>query len=102
MKIKLLSGLSILIFTFLSMTHQAQALDITNIKQGIIKDIKSDSLKMACDPNGVVLQMAIDPNTVYDNVQKWSDIKVGDKVQVVSKISQRRNIAITITKIENE
>jgi hypothetical protein len=79
---------------------QAQALDITKVVEGTIEEVKPGVISILCAANNSKFLATIDPNTVYDNVQKLSDLKKGDEVQVNYQINHFKNIAITVTKMD--
>lgn len=87
---------------FLSVSDRAEALDITKIIQGTIKEINADSIEILNDSNGNEMRTAINSNTVYDGVQKLTDLKAGDKVQIEYQENHNKNMATMITKIETE
>jgi len=87
---------------FLIMCDQAKSLDITTITEGTVKEAKTGYIKILDDRDGKEIRIAIDSNTVYDNVQKQTDLKAGDMVQVEYQVSHDKNQAISITKIEME
>jgi hypothetical protein len=85
---------------FLSVNDRAEPLDIKKILQGTVKEAKGNSIKIIEDPDGKEVPVIIDSNTVYDNVQKFTDIKVGDKVQIEYQENHNKSTATMITKIE--
>ena len=89
-----------LTFIFLAVNGRAEPPDITGKLQGTIKAVQGSSIKIIEVPNGKEERIVIDPNTVYDNVQKLTDLKAGDKVQIDYGVSRNGKTASTITKIE--
>lgn len=85
---------------FLSVNDRAQPLDIKKITQGTVKAAKGNFIMIVQDSDGKEVRIAIDPNTVYDNVQKLTDIKAGDMVQIEYQEAQHKGVATLITKIE--
>jgi len=89
-------------FSFLAMSDPADSLDITKVVEGTVKATKANTIDVLDDSKSKDTRIAIDSNTVYDNVQKLSDLKIGDKVQVEYQTVHNKDIAITITKMEVE
>jgi Domain of unknown function (DUF5666) len=85
---------------FISVNDRVEAVDITKIIQGTVQEIKNNSISIIEDTDGKEVKTAIDSNTVYDSVQKLTDLKVGDRVQIDYKTNLNKRTAITITKIE--
>jgi len=87
---------------FLFVSDRAESLDITKIIQGTVKEAKVDSITIKNSADGKEIRIAINSYTVYNNVQRLTDLKQGDKVQVEYQAGHNINIATTITKIEEE
>jgi Domain of unknown function (DUF5666) len=85
---------------FLSVNDRAESLDIKKIIQGTVKEAKGNSIKIIEDSDGKEVPVAIDSNTVYDNAQKFTDIKAGDKVQIEYQENHNKSTATMITRIE--
>ncbi len=100
MKINQLFTLFTVISAFIMVSDRIEALDIKNIIAGVVKEVKVDSIKIQDGLNSNEVRVIIDPNTVYDNIQKTTDLKAGDKVQVEYQTNHNNNIAISITKVE--
>jgi hypothetical protein len=102
MRRSLCAACMIFTLSFFSLNAQSQVLDTTKVAQGIVKEVKLNSIKILCAADNSVFVATIDSNTVYDNVQKLTDLKAGDEIQVNYKINHDKNIAITVTKMEVE
>lgn len=87
---------------FFSVSDRVEALDITTITQGTVMEARPNSIAILKDLNSEKVRVAITPNTVYDNAQKWNDIKAGDKVQIEYQEAHKNNLATEIKKMETE
>ena len=85
---------------FLSWSGQVEATGVTKIIQGAVKEVGVNAVDILDDVNGNRVQIRIDSNTVYDNIQELIDLREGDKVQVSYQTKYGRNIAIMITRME--
>jgi len=80
----------------------SEALDITTIVGGQLISINQNDISIIKDNDNKLAQVAINPNTIFQNVQSWKEFKPGDKVQIDYTVNNPTKTAVTITKIEEE
>jgi len=91
------------IFSALSLfflSDRAFSLDITQVVQGIIKEVSGGSITIIQSNIGRQLKILTDPYTTIQKVQNLRQLKPGDRVQIDYKTISHKNIASRITKIE--
>lgn len=84
---------------FLFWGEKSEAVDLTKNIEGTVEAVSSGYINIA-DADNKLEQIAVDSTTVYDNVQKLSDLKLGDRVQIDYGVDNGKRLAITVTKLE--
>ncbi len=102
MKIHIYLSFCLAALIFILMSDRAQSLDISKSLEGIVEQIKVNTITIQNTLTGYPAPIAVDTNTVYDNVQKLTDLKTGDRVQIKYQTIQHKNIASSVTKLEVE
>jgi hypothetical protein len=80
----------------------AEALDITKTVEGTVVGVSAGSVEVRGDANNMEVAIAVGSDTVYDHVQKLTELKAGDKVQVEYQIKNGKNMAVSVKKLEVE
>ena len=86
--------------TFFAVNDRAESLGIERIIQGTVKEARGNSIKILNDLNDNEIKLGINSNTVFEDIQKLTDLKAGDKVQIVYQEDQSKDTATMITKLE--
>jgi hypothetical protein len=94
--------IGLIITASLILTGPAESLDIRKTVEGTVIGLRAGSVIILSDPANKEIRVSVDPDTVYDHVQKLSDLKAGDKLHVDYQIKNGANMAIAVKKLEVE